>query len=151
VARLALQTSVARFFCIGVASTVAYAVLYLMLQGLLGAAGANALALALTAVANTAANRRLTFRIRGRARLLRHHAMGALVYVLTLGLTMGALAVLHGVVTHPAPGLELAVLVVAGLVATMTRYVALKTWVFARRRGRGLGAATAVPDRTTGC
>ena len=35
---------------------------------------ANALALALTAVANTQANRRLTFGIRGRADLLRHHA-----------------------------------------------------------------------------
>jgi hypothetical protein len=70
--------------------------------------------------------------------------MGALVYVLTLGLTMGALAVLHGVAAHPAPGVELAVLVVAGLVATMTRYVALKTWVFAHRHRANVG----VPGRS---
>jgi hypothetical protein len=34
--------------------------------------------------------------VHGRAGLLRQHAMGAVVYVLTLGLTSGALAVLHG-------------------------------------------------------
>ena len=38
--------------------------------------GANALALALTAVANTQANRRLTFGVRGREGLLRQHAHG---------------------------------------------------------------------------
>ena len=48
-----------------------------LLRGPLGAGGANALALALTAVGNTAANRRLTFGVRGRAGLVRHHALGA--------------------------------------------------------------------------
>ena len=47
-------------------------------------ARANALALAITAVGNTAANRRLTFGMRGRAGLVRQHALGAVVYVLTL-------------------------------------------------------------------
>jgi putative flippase GtrA len=87
-----------------------------------------------TAVGNTAANRRLTFGIRGRAGLLTQHAMGAVVYVLTLGLTLGALAVLHGLDHAPARWLELAVLVTASAAATVTRYVALRTWVFARAR-----------------
>ena len=39
--------------------------------------------------------------MRGRAGLLRQHAMGAIVFVLTLGLTSGALAVLHGLDAHP--------------------------------------------------
>jgi len=52
----------------------------------LAAQAANALALALSAVANTAANRRFTFGVRGRAGLLRQHGMGALVFILTLGL-----------------------------------------------------------------
>ena len=95
---------------------------------------ANALALALTAVANTAANRRLTFGVRGRAGLLRQHALGALVYLLTLGLTTGALGVLHGLDAGPPRAVELAVLVAAGTVATVTRFVALRSWVFARRR-----------------
>jgi putative flippase GtrA len=133
VARLIASSRVARFAGIGVASTLAYALLFLVLRGQLGAAGANALALALTAVANTAANRRLTFGVRGRRGLLRQHALGALVFVLTLGLTSGALAVLHGLDASASRALELAVLVIASAAATVTRYVALRTWVFARR------------------
>jgi putative flippase GtrA len=98
----------------------------------LGAAGANAIALALTAVANTQANRRFTFGIRGRTGLVRQHGAGALVYLIALGLTAGALDVLHHVARRPSRLLEVVVLVVASTVATMTRYVALRTWVFAR-------------------
>ena len=56
------------------------------------------------------------------------------MFVLTLALTSGALAVLHGLDSSPARWVELGVLVAASLVATVTRYVALRTWVFARRR-----------------
>jgi hypothetical protein len=51
---------------------------------------------------------------------------------LTLALTNGALLVLHGLDSTPARWVELAVLVAASLTATISRYVALKTWVFAR-------------------
>ncbi|MGO9976936.1 MAG: glycosyltransferase [Solirubrobacteraceae bacterium] len=138
VARLLMQTPLARFLAIGVVSTIAYALLYLLLAPALGDGGANALSLALTAVANTQANRYYTFGVRGRKGLLRQHAAGALVYLLALGLTFGALAVLHGLDPHPGSLLEVTVLVIASLAATMTRYVALRTWVFARHaRGRG--------------
>jgi putative flippase GtrA len=144
VARLLLQRPVARFLAIGVVSTLAYALLYLVLRGPLGAAGANALALALTAVANTQANRRFTFRIRGRAGLVRQHAAGAVVYLIALGLTAGALDVLNRVDAHPSRLLEVIVLVAATTVATLTRYVALRSWVFARhRRISGMLRATA--------
>ena len=133
VARLALASRVARFMSVGIACTLTYALLFLLLRAPLGADGANALALALTAVGNTAANRRFTFGLRGRAGLLRQHALGAIVYVLTLGLTTGALAVLHGVAATAPHGVELAVLIVASTAATVTRFVALRTWVFARR------------------
>ena len=133
VARLMAAGPVARFMGDRRAlDTLAYALLFLVLRSPLGAAGANALALALTAVGNTAANRRLTFGVRGRAGLLRQHAMGAIVFVLTLGLTSGALAVLHGLDATPARPVELGVLIAASTAATVTRYVALKTWVFAR-------------------
>jgi putative flippase GtrA len=130
VARLAVASRVARFMAVGAACTIAYALLFLALRAPLGAAAANALALALTAVGNTAANRRFTFGLRGRAGLLRQHALGAVVYVLTLGLTTGALAVLHGIAAGPARGVELAVLLVASTAATITRFVALRAWVF---------------------
>ncbi len=132
VARLLVAGPVARFMAIGVLSTLAYALLYVALHPLLGAAGANAAALALTAVGNTAANRRVTFGVRGREDLVRHHVRGAIVFVLTLALTSGALAVLHGLDASPARGIELAVLIAASLSATITRYIALRTWVFTR-------------------
>ncbi|HEY3726830.1 MAG TPA: dolichyl-phosphate beta-glucosyltransferase [Solirubrobacteraceae bacterium] len=125
---------VARFLAIGILSTLAYAALYLLLLGLLGAGGANALALALTAVANTQANRRLTFGVRGRRGLLRQHLAGAAVYLLALALTAGALGVLGRFDPHPGWLLEVTVLVAASAVATVTRYLALRTWVFARSR-----------------
>ena len=128
---------------VGVLSTLAYVLLYLLLHGTLGAGGANAVALAITAVANTAANRRVTFGVRGRAGLVRHHARGALVYALTLGLTTLALASLHRIDPDPARGVELGVLVVAGTAATITRYVALRTWVFARARAARAAASAA--------
>ncbi len=134
VARLALDTSVARFVAIGIASTLAYALLFLLLAGAVGSAGASAVALALTAVGNTAANRRVTFGIRGRDGVARQYAAGLVVFVLALGLTNGALSVLHDLDHHTPRLLEAAVLVVATLAATVTRYVALSTWVF-RRRG----------------
>jgi putative flippase GtrA len=133
VARLAADGAIARFLFVGILSTIAYALLFLALGGALGAAGANVAALAITAVANTAANRWFTFRVRGRGDLVRHHLRGAVVFVLTVGLTTGALAVLHGLARAPARWLELAVLVAAGLLATVSRYVALRTWVFTRR------------------
>jgi glycosyltransferase involved in cell wall biosynthesis len=134
VARLLAGGPIATFMGIGVLSTIAYALLYLGLAPVLGALGANAAALAITAVANTAANRRLTFGVKGREDLARHHVRGALVFVLTLALTNGALAVLHGLDPDPARWVQLTVLVAASLTATVTRYVAMRTWVFSRAR-----------------
>jgi putative flippase GtrA len=146
VLRMRFDTALPRFLAIGLASTLAYALLYLVLRGGLGAGGANALALALTAVANTQANRRLSFRIRGRAGLMRQHAAGGLVYLLALGLTDGALRLLSGIDPHPRRLLEVAVLVLASALATVTRYVALRTWVFAGPgTGRVAQALRAVP------
>jgi len=146
VARLAAASRVARFMYVGVASTIAYALLFLALRGPVGADGANALALALTAIGNTAANRRLTFGLRGRAGLVRQHALGAVVFVLTLALTSGALAVLHGLDANAPRALELAVLIVASTAATITRFVALRSWVFAHRRRTPAPPAYSTPN-----
>jgi putative flippase GtrA len=147
VARLAMATPVARFVAIGVVSTLAYALLFLVLAGVVGSAAASAVALALTAIGNTAANRRLTFGIRGRDGLARQQAAGFLVFVLALGLTNGALSVLHDLDAHAPRLLEAAALVLATLAATVTRYVALSSWVFRRRAGSD--APDAVPSLDT--
>jgi putative flippase GtrA len=119
---------------VGAASTLAYAAIYLLLRLAMGADAANAIALALTAVGNTAANRRLTFGLRGRADLARQTALGVVVFLLALALTSGALAVLDALAPSPARWLELTVLVAASTVATVTRYFALRSWVFSPRR-----------------
>jgi putative flippase GtrA len=134
VARLALASPVVRFMCIGLASTLAYALIYLLTRAPLGAGAANALALGVTAVGNTAANRLVTFGVRGRRRLVRDFAAGTVVYALTLALTSGALIVLHGIDASPPRAVERTVLVAASAAATVTRYVALRSWVFARAR-----------------
>lgn len=83
------------------------------------------MALLLTAVANTAANHRLTFGLRGADGAVRHHVGGLLAFGVGLGLTSGSLWLLHH---HGDPGriLELAVLVVANAVATLVRFLALR-------------------------
>jgi glycosyltransferase involved in cell wall biosynthesis len=145
VARLALELPVVRFAIIGVLSTIAYALLFLLLRAPLAPDGANAMALAITAVANTQANRYFTFRLRGRDGLFRQHAAGALVYVLALGMTAGALGLLNALNPHPARTVEVTVLVAASLLATVTRYVALRTWVFAHRGHHAIAAPLRAP------
>jgi putative flippase GtrA len=143
IARLLASARLTRFALVGVCSTLAYGLLFVALRGPVGVGLANALALAMTAIGNTQANRRLTFGLRGRAGLIRQHVMGALVYVLTLGLTVGALGALHALDASPSRLLELTVLLVASASATVTRYVALRTWVFARDRRPGVVRRTA--------
>jgi putative flippase GtrA len=121
------------FGAIGAVSTMAYAALFLLLSGIVPAQVANLVALGGTAVANTAANRRLTFGIRGRAGAGRHQFEGLLVFGLGLALTSGALALLNGSTT-PGLVLELTVLVLANLAATVLRFLLLRGWVFNPRR-----------------
>ncbi|MEV6515735.1 dolichyl-phosphate beta-glucosyltransferase [Micromonospora chalcea] len=120
-----LPRQLVRFAAVGVASTLAYLLLFLLARGPLGAQPANLLALLLTAVANTAANRRLTFGVSGRRHAGRHHLQGLLAFALGLALTSGSLATLHATTT-PARLLELTVLVVANLAATALRFLLLR-------------------------
>jgi putative flippase GtrA len=131
----ALPRQLFRFAAVGAASTLAYLLLFVLLRGSVGAQPANLLALLVTAVGNTAANRRVTFGLRGRRGAGRHQFEGLLVFGLGLGLTSGALAALNAV-AGGAPGrqAELAVLVGANLVATVLRFLLLRAWVFHPRR-----------------
>ncbi len=121
-----------RFAAIGVVSTLAYLVLFLLLREPFGAQAANLLALLATAIANTAANRRLTFGVRGSARRLSDQAQGLVVFGLGLALTSGALVLLSALTRDPSRTTEVVVLVGANLTATLVRFVGLR-WVF---RGR---------------
>ncbi|TYB35137.1 glycosyltransferase [Micromonospora sp. AP08] len=121
-----LPRQLARFAVVGVGSTLAYLVLFLLARGPLGAQPANLLALLVTAVANTAANRRLTFGVTGRRHAGRHHLQGLLAFALGLALTSGSLAVLHAAAGTPPRALELTVLIAANLAATALRFTLLR-------------------------
>ncbi len=131
-ARGELGWQIAGFSAIGVASTLAYIAGYLLLRNVMPAQAANALSLLVTAVANTAANRRLTFGIRGRSHAARHQLKGLITFAAGLALTSGALAGLHAAVASPGRGAEVSVLVAANLVATALRFLLYRTWVFGR-------------------
>jgi len=130
-----LLRQLGRFATIGVLSTLAYTVLYLLFRPEVGPQPANALALLVTAVVNTAANRRFTFATRGRRGAVRHQAEGLVVFALGLAVSSGSLAVLHALVPSPAALLEVTVLATANLAATVLRFVMLKSWVFHPGRG----------------
>jgi putative flippase GtrA len=115
-----------RFGIVGIASTVAFAMLYLLLHPVMGAQAANLTALLLTAIANTAANRAFTFGIRGRTGVARHQLNGLLVFAFCLAITSGSLFMLHRFDPTVGKGVELSVLVAANLVATLVRFVALR-------------------------
>jgi putative flippase GtrA len=125
-----------RFACIGVASTLAYLLLFMMLHGAFGAQAANLIALLVTAIGNTAANRRFTFGVAGRSKAARHHVEGLIVFGVALAITSGSLVVLHAVVPEPGRYVDAAVLVAANLFATAVRFVLLRGWVFHPRRNR---------------
>ncbi len=126
----ALPSQLLRFAAIGVLSTVAYLLLFALLRPAAGAQGANFAALLITAVGNTALNRRLTFAVRGAANAGRHQAQGLLLFALGLALTSGSLAVLSlAAPAHPHL-LEVAVLVAANLTGTVLRFVLMRAWVF---------------------
>ncbi|WP_424530896.1 glycosyltransferase [Sphaerisporangium viridialbum] len=120
-----------RFVVVGVVSTLAYLALFWVLRGVTPAVVANAVALLVTAVANTAANRRFTFGVTGSAGALRHQVEGLVAFFVGLALTTGTLALLPA----SAPrSVELAGVVVANGAATLVRFVLLRAWVFSPGR-----------------
>ncbi|WP_432066861.1 glycosyltransferase [Streptomyces sp. C10-9-1] len=147
------------FLAVGAASTLLYLLLYTLFRSAAGPQAANAGALLLSAVANTAANRRLTFKVRGRERMVRHQAQGLVVFAIGLALTSGSLAALDAAAGNPSHTTELAVLVAANLAATVLRFLLLRTWVFpetvrtphtrAADAGPGTSGRAPAPDCTT--
>lgn len=122
-------------FCVvGGLSTLFYLLLYTVFRQFGGSQVANALALLVSAVANTAANRRLTFGVRGRGGAVKHQAQGLVVFGIGLALTSGSLFALNTATSSPAHSTELAVLVAANLAATVLRFLLFRVWVFSDRR-----------------
>ncbi|MFF4774387.1 bifunctional glycosyltransferase family 2/GtrA family protein [Microtetraspora fusca] len=123
-----------RFAIIGAISTAAYLAIFSLLRGVMPAVAANAVALLVTAIANTAANRRFTFGVTGTSGALRHQIEGLAAFLIGLALTTGILALLPAGASR---GAELAGVIVANGAATLARFLLMRVWVFnPRREGR---------------
>jgi putative flippase GtrA len=129
-----LARQLCTFAAIGAASTAAYALIFWMVRPFAPAAAANVIGLLVTAVANTAANRRFTFGVRGGGGLLGDHLGGLLALALALVTTDLSITVLVAVRPDASPALELAVLVAASSIATLARFALLRALIFERRR-----------------
>jgi putative flippase GtrA len=132
-----IVSQLGRFALIGVASTVAYAALFWVLRAGMSAQWANAVALMLTAVGNTAANRAFTFGVRGRPDRLRHQAQGLVVFGIGLAVTAGALVALEALAPDASRPGELVVLTAANVLATLIRFLLYRAWVFGDRLAVG--------------
>jgi putative flippase GtrA len=113
-----------RFAAIGLVSTALFAGLFVLFSGLVGPPAADVLALAVSAVANTAANRRITFATRGRTGRRRHYRRALAVGLLPLALTLATLGAL-GAVGVTSIGAQLAALTVVNALAGAARFVLL--------------------------
>jgi putative flippase GtrA len=136
------------FGVIGMASTAAYVALYAVMREVAPAAAANAAALLITAVGNTAANRRLTFEVRGSRGLARDHAAGLLALAVALAVTSAALAALPLVSPRHGRLTEIAVLIAANAAATLVRFALLRLAI--ARDGYGSPGRPASNERTRG-
>ncbi|MET7329142.1 bifunctional glycosyltransferase family 2/GtrA family protein [Nonomuraea sp. NPDC005650] len=120
-----------RFAIVGVVSTLAYLALFSLLRQLVSPLAANAIALLVTAVANTAANRRFTFGVKGSGGAMRHQFEGLIAFFVGLALTSGSLSLLPDGVSH---GVELVAVIIANAAATLVRFLLLRVWVFNPKR-----------------
>ncbi len=136
------------FATVGLASTLAYVVIFAFLRATWPAAVANALALILTALGNTAANRRLTFDVQGRDGLARYHAAGLLAFGVALAITSASLAALDRVAPRAGHAAEIAVLLAANALATVVRFLLLRLAIDTTRPRNAAGERLA--ERTHG-
>ena len=131
---MALSRQVLTFAGIGIASTIAYAIVYALLRAFASPAVANVIALVVTSLANTAANRRLTFGVRARTGFWQDQLAGMGALGVAIAITSAAIGVLHVTAPHAGVAAEIALLTGANAAATITRFYLLRVWFERRAR-----------------
>ena len=132
--RTPLMRQLVRFTGVGLVCTLSSLALYALCRPGLGAQAANAVALIVTSVMNTALNRRFTFKVRGSSKLAQDHLNWLVAMAIALVLTAGSLAGLHWVDPAASVATELWTTTIAGWVATAVRFSLLRHWIFRRAR-----------------
>lgn len=123
-----------RFTGVGVVCTASSLAIYAVLRPWIDPQLANAVALVLTSLMNTALNRRLTFKITGRRKRAQDHLSGVIVIGIALIITGGSLGVLHLLRPEATVTEELWTTTLSGFVATAVRFTLLRHWIFRRAR-----------------
>ena len=124
-----LSRQLRSFAAIGILSTLAYIACYSALRLAVPATIANALSLVLTAIGNTAGNRRFTFLAQRNGAARRDHVGGLAAFGIALALTTFSIAAVHLVAPGASRMFELIALVLANLVATTVRFLLLRAWI----------------------
>lgn len=125
-----------RFTGVGIVCTATSLAVYALLRPWIGPQPANAAALIITSVMNTALNRRLTFKITDQRRKAHDHLNGLVLIVVALVITGGSLGVLHWLRPDATVADELWTTTLSGFLATAVRFTMLRHWIFRRARHR---------------
>lgn len=120
-----------QFAIIGVACTVAFALLYSWFRTMTGPIAANVAALSITMVFNFVANRWFTFDAAD-GRLVADAAGYGISYLIGMAASSAVLWASLVVVGEPSATVETLLAVASGGAATVTRFVLLSAWVFRR-------------------
>ena len=133
-------SELARFAGVGLASTVVYALLFLLMRPWAGVLGANLLALAVCTAGNTAAHGRITFGARAPVGWRTQLLGNGVVFVTTAALSTLALAA--ALAASGGAVAQIVAIVVGTAAAALVRFVLLKAWLFrshtsTTRAGRG--------------
>jgi putative flippase GtrA len=118
-----------RFAGVGVVSTLGYLFLFVAWRPLLGALAANAVAMALATLFNTAVHRELSRTTDGLARRGRMAVVAGGLYLISLACTTAALLVVQWA-AGGALAWELVALTAANAVAAVFRFSVLRAWIF---------------------
>ena len=139
-----------RFAGVGVVSTLAYVLLFALLEPWIGAYAANAVAIVGCSLGNTAAHRGMAGTVRHGLDRLHRVAVGASLLGVSLAFTTAALLLTRSLgLDALAP--ELVAVTVANILAAVFRFTILRTWVFRPRFGAltgptGPGVAVVAAD-----
>ncbi len=123
----------AMFTAVGAATTLANAVLYVLLRGTFSAELSNVLSVLITTIASSIAHRRWVFADRDE-HPTRMHLQTFVVFLYYCASNQIALWLLGLAVDTPSSTAEAAAVVAMALFGGTSRFLALRLWVFTRRR-----------------
>ncbi len=117
----------------GVVATGLQAILFLVLQPMLGSQVANLVALAVTTIGNTEFHRRVTFASRT-SHPGKRHFQDLVTFAFYAAYGSIVLASLDAVITEPTALEQTGALLAASVVGGIARFAVLRWWVFPRQK-----------------